>query len=320
MEEQDDLALCDAARGRIVSDVSVMRTHVQRTTAQRLLRWTWIVGVATIAGYLVNVAAAMISENSLIYFPAVYPEGHWYPKGLAVEDTWFLSSDGTKLHGWYLPKENAVAAVLFCHGNGGNLTHRADSLQMLHSKSDVSVFIFDYRGYGRSEGSPNEAALYADARAARNWMAARENIPISEVVVMGESLGGAVAVDLAARDGARALILESTFSSLPDVAAYHYRWLPVRWLMRSRFDSIDKIANYHGPLLAAHGDIDTIVPFECGRRLFDVANQPKEFIFLRGHDHNMPMPTSFYESIRRFLIAHGPKTVDRMPPLKDYGY
>jgi fermentation-respiration switch protein FrsA (DUF1100 family) len=250
---------------------------------------------------MVNVVTAMIMENSLIFLPSVYPEGNWHPKGLAIENAWFQADDGTKLHGWYLPKENAVAAVLFCHGNGGNLTHRADVLQMLHGKSEVSVLIFDYRGYGRSEGTPNEAGVLADARAARDWLAAREKIPASEVVLMGESLGGAVAVDLAARDGAKALILESTFSSLPDVAAYHYSWLPVRWAMRTRFDSVRKISDYHGPLLMAHGDADTTVPLQFGRRLFEAANQPKQFILLHGHDHNMPTPTSFYVSIKDFL-------------------
>ena len=140
--------------------------------------------------------------------------------------------------------------MLFCHGNGGNITHRVDALKMLHRRAGVSVLIFDYRGYGRSEGKPSEAGVLADARAARAWLAAREKIAEADVVLMGESLGGAVAVDLAARDGARALVLESTFSSLPDVAAYHYPWLPVRWVMRTRFDSAGKIGDYHGPLLA----------------------------------------------------------------------
>jgi fermentation-respiration switch protein FrsA (DUF1100 family) len=257
--------------------------------------------------YLVVVGAMMFLEDSLIYFPSVYPEGDWNPQGLSFEDAWFQAADGTRLHGWYVPKQNARAAVLFCHGNGGNLTHRVDTLLMLHRRIGASVLIFDYRGYGRSEGTPNEAGVLADARAARAWLAAREKCRATDVVLMGESLGGAVAVDLAARDGARALVLESTFSSLPDVAAYHYAWLPVRWAMRTRFDSVAKIGDYHGPLLQAHGDADGIVPLRFARRLFEAAAEPKQFLLLRGHDHNDPMPPQFDAALAALM--------DRLPPV-----
>lgn len=272
-----------------------------KTHGRRLLRWSRSVVIGVVLGYGVLVVTAMFLEDSLIYFPVAYPEGDWSPRGLAFEDAWFKSADGTELHGWYVPKENARGAVLFCHGNGGNLTHRIDTLRMLHDRSGVSVLIFDYRGYGRSGGQPSEAGLLADARAARDWLAAREKIPATDVVLMGESLGGAVAVDLAASDGARALVLESTFSSLPDMAAHHYSWLPVRWLMRTRFDSAAKIGQYRGPLLMAHGDADTIVPLAYGQRLFDAANEPKRLILVHGHNHNDPMPTSFYDAVGKFL-------------------
>ena len=267
--------------------------------------------MAVLVGYLVNVVAAMLLEDSLIYFPSVYPSGNWDTGGLAVEDAWFQSGDGTRLHGWYFPNERAQAAVLFCHGNGGNLTHRTEAIRTLRRRGNVSVLIFDYRGYGRSEGKPNEAGVLADARAARDWLADREKIPPSEVVMMGESLGGAVAVDLAARDGARALILESTFDSLPNVASFHYPWLPVRLAMRTRFDSAAKIADYHGPLLMAHGDIDTIVPIRYARRLFEAANEPKQFMLVSDHDHNEPMPPNFYDAIRELLEKN---PVSKSPP------
>ena len=158
---------------------------------------------------------------------------------------------------------------------------------------------------GGARASPNEAGILADARAARRWLAAREKIAERDVVLMGESLGGAVAVDLAARDGARALVLESTFTSLPDVAAYHYPWLPVRWAMRTRFDSLSKIGDYHGPLLKAHGDADTIVPMRFGRRLFEAANEPKKFLVMPGHDHNDGMPAEYYDDVAKFLDQLG---------------
>jgi len=251
--------------------------------------------------YLGVLVVAMFLENSLIFFPSVYPDGDWQPTNLPIEDVWFQAKDGTKLHGWYVPCKDAKAAVLFCHGNGGNITHRVEVMHALHQQVGVSAFFFDYRGYGRSEGSPSEVGVLDDARAARAWLAKRENITEHDVVMMGESLGGAVAVDLAARDGARALVLQSTFSSLPDVAAYHYPWLPVRWLMQARFDSLSKIGNYHGPLLQNHGDADTIVPIQYARRLFEAANEPKQFIVMHGHDHNDSLPMEYFVALKAFL-------------------
>ncbi len=243
----------------------------------------------------------MFFEESLIFFPFRYPEGDWRPWGLKFEDAWFQASDGTKLHGWFVPHENPSAVILFCHGNAGNVTHRADILEKLHNEVGASVLIFDYRGYGRSEGKPNEAGILADARAARTWLAKREKIPQTEIVMMGESLGGAVAVDLAAKDGAKGLVLISTFTNLPDVAAYHYRIFPVRWLMRNRLDALSQIANYKGPLLEMHGEADTIVPIEIGRRLFQAANEPKQLIVYPDHDHNDSLPDQFYGVLSTFL-------------------
>jgi fermentation-respiration switch protein FrsA (DUF1100 family) len=161
--------------------------------------------------------------------------------------------------------------------------------------------MFDYRGYGRSAGSPSEAGVLADARAARDWLAKRAQIEPQQVVLMGESLGGAVAVDLAAADGARALILENSFNSLPDVAAYHFPWLPVRWLMRTRFDSASKIGRYHGPLLQSHGQPDHVVPYAFGVKLFEAANEPKRFITYPGFDHNDGRPPAYFDELRKEL-------------------
>ena len=266
--------------------------------------WAWHIGRAVLIvflAFLMIVVAAMLLENSLIFFPMRYPGGDWRPAGLKFEDAWFQSADGTRLHGWYVPTKNPRAVVLFCHGNAGNITHRASILDVLQRHIGASTLIFDYRGYGRSEGKPNEAGVLADARAARRWLAQREKIAEADIVLMGESIGGAVAVDLAARDGARALVLESTFNNLPDVAAYHYPWLPVRWAMRTRLDSAAKIGNYHGPLLQSHGDADTTVPLRFGQRLHEAANEPKKFLLYPGHDHNDPMPLEYYDELAAFL-------------------
>jgi fermentation-respiration switch protein FrsA (DUF1100 family) len=250
----------------------------------------------------------MFIERHLIFFPSPATVGNWNPVAFPFEDAWFEASDGVKLHGWYVPCKDAKAVVLFCHGNGGNITDRTPLLQILHQLVGVSVLAFDYRGYGRSGGTPSESGTYADARAARAWLAAKEKIPERDIVVMGESLGGGVAVELAANDGARALVLQSTFCSLPDVAAYHYPWLPARWLMSSRFNSLGKIARYHGPLFQAHGAADTIVPFSSGQALFHAANEPKEFFFMPGHNHNDSLPLRYFDVLKKFI--------EKLPPTK----
>jgi pimeloyl-ACP methyl ester carboxylesterase len=279
--------------------------------------------------YLLVMVCMMFLEDSLIFFPSRYPAGNWKPWGLEFEDAWFQAANGTKLHGWYVPHEKKWAdrpkgdspisvdtkigtvpdakigtvpqAILFCHGNAGNVTDRADILETIHNNTDASILIFDYRGYGRSEGKPSEKGVLADARAAREWLAKRENITEKDIVLMGESLGGAVAVDLAARDGAKGLVLISTFSSLPEVAAYHYPFLPVRLMMRTRLDAVGQIANYKGPLFQMHGKIDQIVPFKFGKKLFDAANEPKQLLEFANHDHNDLPPAEFYEALQKFL-------------------
>jgi uncharacterized protein len=257
--------------------------------------------VSLVIIYVTLAVFLMFLENQLIFHPDPYPAGDWRPRGLTFEDAEFQAADGVRLHGWYVPKPGSKATILFCHGNAGNLTHRVEILKILHGYVGASVLIFDYRGYGRSEGKPDGAGILADARAARAWLAAREKIAERDIVMMGESIGGAVAVDLAARDGARALVLEKSFNNLPDVAAYHFPFMPVRWLMRTRLDSAAIIGRYHGPLFQVHGDPDSVVPYEFGRRLFEAAGEPKQFMLLPGHDHNAPMPSMYYEALKAFI-------------------
>jgi uncharacterized protein len=240
-------------------------------------------------------------EKGFIFVPTRYPAGNWKPHGLTFEDAQFKAADGTKLHGWYVPHQQPRAVVLFCHGNAGNLSDWAGVLRILHDRIGVSLLAFDYRGYGKSEGTPSEAGLLADARAARTWLARRAGIPESQVVLMGRSLGGAVAVDLAAKDGARGLVLESTFTSMPEVARVAMPWLPVRALMQTQFNSLAKIGNYRGPLLASHGTGDTLIPYAMGRKLFAEASEPKQFVVIPGGDHNDPQTQEYYAALVAFL-------------------
>jgi hypothetical protein len=264
-----------------------------------------IVGVPAIV-YLGLIGFAMLLEESLIFYPTPYPEGDWQPAGLKFEDADFTAADGVRLHGWYCAIESPRATVLFSHGNAGNITHRSDEIQLWQRHLHVSVFIYDYRGYGRSQGSPNEAGVYADARAAYRWLNERRGIAADDIVLRGESIGGAVSLELALHVPHRALIMESSFTSAIEIGERMMPWLPVRLLIRNRFDSINKIGNYHGPLLVTHGTRDSIVPFEMGQRLFERANEPKRFYAVRDADHNdVPFvgDAPYFQAIDEFLRA-----------------
>jgi fermentation-respiration switch protein FrsA (DUF1100 family) len=268
----------------------------------------WRILRAPIIAYLVVCLIMLVCEDRLTYIPTKYPDGWWDIVDVKFEDANFISSDGTKLHGWFLEAENPKAVILFCHGNAGNVTHRYDFLRAAHHYVEASVFVFDYRGYGKSEGTPSEQGVLADARAARKWLAQRTGVAEQDIVVMGESIGAAVAVDLAANDGARGLVLEDAFTSLPDTAAYHYPWFPVRLMMRGRLNSLEKIPQYHGRLLMAHGDADSIVPYQFGQRLFAAAGEPKRFLTQAGADHNSDRDPEFYRALQQFVEdLHAPE-------------
>jgi fermentation-respiration switch protein FrsA (DUF1100 family) len=240
-------------------------------------------------------------DERLALLPAKFPAGNWRPAEFAAEDCWFESLDGLHLHGWYFPHEQPQAAILYIHGNAGNLTHRASAARELHKHLSASVLVFDYRGYGRSEGVPTFAGIVRDAEAARQWLAGRLGIADRDVVLLGESLGGGVAVELAARTGARGLILDSTFASMRDVAmSRHPGWL-VNAVVRNAFDSVSEIGEYRGPLLQFHGNRDSVIPFDSAEKLFAAAHEPKRFVALPGKDHNDPNPPEFYWAARQFV-------------------
>lgn len=221
-------------------------------------------------------------DEFLALFPARFPSGNWQPAEAAFEDCWFLSADGLRLHGWLLRHPEPKGAVLYIHGNAGNVTHRAARAQMLSRRCAASIFLFDFRGYGRSEGTPTVAGLLRDARAARALLAEREGVAESQIVLLGESLGGAVAVELAAADGARGLILESTFSSLKEVASAHYpSWL-VDTVVADRLHSAKSIRNFHGPLLQVHGDRDRTIHWHSAKHCTPPPTNPKRWSSFRA--------------------------------------
>ncbi len=243
-------------------------------------------------------------ENSLVYQPTPFPTDFPFDE-VPLEDVVFASSDGTGLHGWFVDHPDPVAIALICHGNAGNIASRGESLMILNRRHRLAVMIFDYRGYGRSEGVPNEAGIVADARAARAWLADRKNVAEEEIVLMGRSLGGAVAIDLAAKDGAKGLVLASTFTSMPAVAKNLMPLVPANLLMRQRFNSIEKIRNYHGPLLQSHGDADQLIPIDQGRQLFAAAPGQKTFVTIANAGHNDPQSEEYRQALDRFLAQIG---------------
>ena len=278
-----------------------VQTSPAASWPKRLARAAWRGARLAAVVYLLVLLVMMFFEERLIFHPDSMPWRTWDLPG--VERARFEAADGTRLHGWYFHHPKPRACVLFACGNAGNISYRAERFQQFCDDHRLALFAFDYRGYGLSEGKPNEQGILLDARAARAWFAQRAGIAESEIVLMGESLGGGVMVDLASRDGARGLILERTYTSLPDVASYFYPLLPVRMLMRNRLDSLAKIADYRGPLVHCHGDIDEIIPFALGRRLYAAANDPKRFVALAGVGHNDPLPEEWDAAIEEFVAA-----------------
>jgi fermentation-respiration switch protein FrsA (DUF1100 family) len=229
-------------------------------------------------------------ENKIIFHPYKYPEGIWNPEayGLQVEDVYFQSGDGVKLHGWFVkgasaPKDGAT--LLWFHGNAGNLSHRLEHILLLR-KLGLDIFIFDYRGYGKSEGQPDELGIYRDSLAAYRVLVDARNVRPESLFLYGQSLGGACAIEVALQCPAGGLILEATFTSTEEMAGLMFPFLPVKFLVRSKFNSIDKIPLVAMPKLFVHGTQDSIVPFSMGRKLFDAAREPKEFLKIPNADHN----------------------------------
>jgi hypothetical protein len=254
------------------------------------------------------------SERQAVFQPAPYPLGNWQPAAIRPEECWFAAGDGTRLHGWYLPHPQPRATLLFCHGNAGNITLLADWLAVLNRQHGLSVMTLDYRGYGRSEGEPSEDGILQDARAARDWLARRQAIDPRDIVLMGQSLGGAVAIDLAAKDGARGLVVLSTFTALPDVALDHMPWLPAWWVMTMRLNSLEKIGDYSGPVLVSHGDADEVIPYDHGVALYQACPGPKRFVTLSGGRNNDPQPVAYHQALAEFLAGLPATTGARPSP------
>lgn len=242
----------------------------------------------TIAATLVTVTALMlVFERRLIYFPFRTLELTPASLGLRHKEARLIAEDGVELHAWLLPLARAPRTILVCNGNAGNMSNRLDRAREMQRRLGVSVLLFDYRGYGRSGGSPDEQGTYRDARAAYRYAVEAQGVAPQDLVLFGESLGAAVAVQLALEKPAAALILESAFTSIPDMARAAYPFLPpVGPLIRTRYETITKVPRLGLPLLVLHGERDKIVPLAQGRRVFEAAAGPKRFFAIPGAGHN----------------------------------
>lgn len=226
-------------------------------------------------------------ERSQMFLPEAYPSGIWNPEpfGLAAEDVWFESADGTALHGWWVPAKRARGTVLFCHGNAGNITSQIAAYRYLQ-RFRLNVFAFDYRGYGRSEGRPSEAGVLADAHAAHDVLGDRFGVEDSRLVIYGHSLGGAIAVDCAVHRPAAGLIVQSSFTDTREVARERFGSLPVHWVALRRFRSVDKVRELTLPKLIIHGTDDGTIGHSIGERLFEAAAEPKQWVSVPRAGHS----------------------------------
>lgn len=260
--------------------------------------------VAVCYGFLV--AVVYLGQARMIYLPDLPGrELTAVPRDIGIEyrDVTLQTSDGVDIHGWFVPGSGS-RVVLFFHGNAGNISHRLDSIRQFHALG-LSVLIVDYRGYGRSGGRPSEAGMNRDALAAWDYLTGQMGIDPGDIIVFGRSLGGSVAAKLAASTEPLALVVESAFTSVPDIASELYPWLPARWLSRMRHATRDYVAKVRSPVLVIHSRDDEIIPFHHGERIFASAGQPRALLPLRGNHNDAWLrdEANYINGLREFLAS-----------------
>ena len=247
----------------------------------------------------------ILLEQKSLYHP--YKEIPETPRnlGIAFEDINFKTADGQLLNGWFVPAKGAKVTVLYCHGNAGNMYHRLHKVKFFHEMG-VNFFIFDYRGYGKSTGKPNEKGLYKDAQAAYDYLVSRNDVDKNKIVVYGKSLGGPIAADLCVNRKASALILEGSFASVALRAQQLYPFLPMKFLISQKYDTMAKVKNLRIPKLITHGRQDEVISFHHGEILFSAAAEPKQFLPFDGsHNDDVYVISSAYkDELLKFLRSN----------------
>ncbi len=270
-----------------------------------------LVALFVISAYAAFVLLLYLTQHRMLYYPELPSrEVRLTPRaiGLGFESVDLTTADDVRLHGWWIPApptRPARATLLFLHGNAGNVSHRLESIGIFHNLG-LAQLIIDYRGYGRSEGRPSEQGTYLDAEAAWHYLTKERDIAPTSIVVFGRSLGGAIAANLASQQTPAALILESTATSMPDLAAQLYPLLPARWLTRFRYDARAALASVGCPVLIAHSRNDEIIPYAHGEQLYASAMEPKEFLELRGGHNDGFLVTGrrYVDALDHFLRTH----------------
>ncbi len=264
----------------------------------KLLRW--LVG-ALVACYLGSAVTLVALENRLLYHNRRAKSDRLRPMPSEVpgESIYLTDTNGQTIHAWWCPYPGARRAVLYCHGNVGDVTRYRVTARLISKTLRASVFVFDYPGFGCSSGEPSEAGCYAAGDAAYEWLT--QQAPSKSIIILGQSLGGGVATDLASRQPHRALALFKTFTSFPDVAQRLLPIFPARWMAHNRFDNEEKICRCSGPLFVAHGDSDHLIPISHSERLFQLAANPKRFVVLKGQGHHGSIGPEFLAALGSFL-------------------
>ena len=259
-----------------------------------------------LVAYLVVLLLVRMFESRLIFFPN-YPdrlEGDWHPRALNVEDIWLTTSDGVKLHAWWIPDDQSRFTYLAFHGNASNIANRAPVYEFLRS-THANVFALEYRGYGHSEGKPSEAGVYRDADAAYEYLVNTKGIDRKAIISFGQSLGTAVATHLAVHRQVAAVVLEAPFPSASRVASKFFWFLPgLSLLTRGQFNTQAWLKEIHAPILIVHCSQDPVIPFQFGQEVYAAALPPKSFLQINGFCHEEPSliaPTQYQTALQEFL-------------------
>lgn len=265
--------------------------------------WIWLV-ISAAAAYLVGLLVLLLRQDRFVYRPTSEIEQTPDAVGLDYDDVIFTGDDGLALSGWFVPAGVGVPVVLICHGNGGNIGHRLATLRILHGLG-LSAMVFDYRGYGRSQGTPNEEGTYRDAMAAWQYLVQKRKIAPESIFLLGRSLGGAVAAQLAGRVHPAGLIVEGAFTSIGDLGQQMYPMFPVRRLLRYRYDTRDAIGRAGCPVLIVHSRDDEVVPLSHAHQLHAAAREPKRLVELEGphaEAHVVSEP-AYSAAVRSFVFS-----------------
>ena len=260
-----------------------------------------------VLGFALLIATSTLGcrmEKSFIFFPEKRIFQTPADIGIEYEELMIQTSDGVKINGWFIPSTNSRTTMLWLHGNAGNISHRVDQLRHFHQQLNVNILMVDYREYGRSEGEVSEQGTYQDALSSFDYLSGRPELDSEKIFVFGQSLGAAVAVELAVQRRIFGLILEAPFTSIKDMAKEVLPWLPIGGLLSTKYDNFSKIGQIETPVLILHGDQDSTVPYSHGQRLFEAAPQPKTFYTINGAGHNDTYiigGPAYFETIARFI-------------------